>query len=84
MPIRRPNDNDPDWMAKKQDKELIYLEQRISALYEEASHDVSKECVRFWESYQLEYDNRLAMVESGEITDDAFQNWCRHQIFRGD
>lgn len=84
MPIRRPNENDPDWMAKKQDKELIYLEERISALYEEASHDVTEEYERFWESYQLEYENRLAMVESGEITDDAFQNWCRHQIFRGD
>ena len=84
MPIRRPNENDPDWMAKKQDKELIYLEERISALYEEASHDVTEEYERFWESYQLEYDNRLAMVESGELSDDAFQNWCRHQIFRGD
>ena len=83
MPIRRPNENDPDWMAKKQDKELIYLEERISALYEEASHDVTEEYNRFWESYQLEYDNRLAMVESGELSDDAFQNWCRHQIFRG-
>lgn len=82
MPIRRPNENDPDWMAKKQDKELIYLEERISALYEEASHDVTEEYERFWESYQLEYDNRLAMVESGEITEDSFQRWCRNQIFQ--
>lgn len=82
MPIRRPNENDPDWMAKKQDKELIYLEQRISALYEEASHDITEEYERFWESYQLEYDNRLAMVESGEITEDSFQRWCRNQIFQ--
>ena len=82
MPIRRPNNNDPDWMAKKQDKELIYLEERISALYEEASHDVTEEYERFFTDYQLEYNNRLAMVESGEMTEDAFQNWCRHRIFQ--
>lgn len=82
MPIRRPNNNDPDWMARMQDKELIYLEERISALYEEASHDVTEEYERFFTDYQLEYNNRLAMVESGEMTEDAFQNWCRHRIFQ--
>jgi hypothetical protein len=82
MPIRRPNNNDPDWMARMQDKELIYLEERISALYEEASHDVTEEYERFFTDYQLEYENRLAMVESGEMSEDAFQNWCRHRIFQ--
>lgn len=82
MPIRRPNNNDPDWMARMQDKELIYLEERISALYEEASHDVTEEYERFFTDYQLEYNNRLAMVESGELSEDAFQNWCRHRIFQ--
>jgi hypothetical protein len=69
-------------MARTQDKELIYLEERISALYEEASHDVTEEYERFFTDYQLEYENRLAMVESGEMTEDAFQNWCRHRIFQ--
>lgn len=82
MPIRRPNNNDPDWMARMQDKELIYLEERISALYEEASHDVTEEYERFFTDYQLEYDNRLAMVESGEMTEDSFKRWCRNHIFQ--
>lgn len=82
MPIRRPNENDPDWMAKKQDKELISLEQRISALYEEAKSDVSDEFARFYAHYQDEYERRLAMVESGEMSEDAFAIWSRNQIIQ--
>lgn len=82
MPIRRRNDNDPDWMAKRQDKELIYLEERISALYEEASYQITEEYNRFYTNYQLEYERRLAMVESGEMSQDSFNTWCRNQIFQ--
>ena len=82
MPIRRPSDNDPDWMAKRQDKELIYLEERISALYEEASYQITEEYNRFYSNYQLEYERRLAMVESGEMSQDSFNTWCRNQIFQ--
>lgn len=82
MPIRRKHDNDPDWMAKKQDKELIYLEERISALYEEASYQITEEYNRFYSNYQLEYERRLAMVESGEMSQDSFNTWCRNQIFQ--
>ena len=82
MPIRRRNDNDLDWMAKKQDKELIYLEERISALYEEASYQITEEYNRFYSNYQQEYERRLAMVESGEMSQDSFNTWCRNQIFQ--
>lgn len=82
MPIRRRKDNDLDWMAKKQDKELIYLEERISALYEEAKSDVSDEFSRFYSHYQDEYERRLAMVEAGEMSEDAFATWSRNQILQ--
>lgn len=82
MPIRRPNNNDPDWMARRQDEELKSLEKRISALYDEANTELTDEFNRFYTDYQLEYERRLAMVESGEITEDRFQTWCRNHILQ--
>lgn len=82
MPIRRPNNNDPDWMARMQDEELISLEKRISALYDEASSDLANEFDLFYENYREERERRLGMVESGEMTEDDYQRWCRNQIFR--
>lgn len=82
MPIRRPSDNDPDWMAKKQDKELILLEERISALYEDANFEISEEFASFYRIYQAEYERRLQMVEDGELTQEEFATWSRNQIIR--
>ncbi len=82
MPIRRRNNNDPDWMARMQDEELKSLEKRISALYDEANTELTAEFNRFYESFQEEQEIRLGMVESGEITEDDYQTWCRNQIFR--
>lgn len=82
MPIRRPSNNDPDWMARRQDEELISLEKRISALYEEASTELSEEYERFYANYQREYESRRQMVESGDMSEIEFENWCRNRIFR--
>jgi len=82
MPIHRRSNSDPDWMARMQDEELKSLEKRISALYEEARHDVTEEYNRFFTDFQLEYENRLAKVESGEIPEADFQRWCRNNILQ--
>lgn len=82
MPIRRRNNNDPDWMARLQDEELKSLEKRISALYDEANTELTEEFNRFYESFREEQEIRLGMVESGEITEADYQRWCRNQIFQ--
>lgn len=82
MPIRRKHDNDPDWMARLQDEELISLERRISALYDEAKTEVSDEFERFYTQYEAELVRRQELVESGELSEEAYAAWCRNNIFR--
>ena len=82
MPIRRKHDNDPDWMARLQDEELISLERRISALYDEAKTEVSDEFERFYTQYEAELVRRQELVESGELSEEAYNAWCRNNIFR--
>lgn len=82
MPIRRKHDNDPDWMARLQDEELISLERRISALYDEAKTEVSDEFERFYTQYEAELIRRQELVESGELSEEAYAAWCRHNVFR--
>lgn len=82
MPIRRKHDNDPDWMARLQDEELKNLEERISALYDEAKTEVSEEFARFYADYRSQIDERQAMLEAGELSEEEYAAWCRHNIFR--
>lgn len=82
MPIRRRYDNEPDWMARKQDKQLIYLEGRISEVYEVAQYEVAEEFERFYSRYQDEITRRLALVEAGEMTQEEFAAWSRRRILQ--
>lgn len=82
MPIRRRNDNDPDWMAKRQDKHLIYLERRVSEVYEVAHDEVSERFASFYATYQTEYERRIALVEAGEMTQEQFTTWSRNMMLQ--
>ena len=83
MPIRRRNeDQEPDWMAKKQDRQLIYLEQRVSEVYEVAQSEVSERFASFYSTYQTEYEKRLALVEAGEMTQEDFATWSRNMMLQ--
>ena len=65
------------------DKELEALERRIAEVYKQAERDLDKEVKEYFAKFKLRDKEMQALVEAGEMTKDAYQQWRLTQMGRG-
>lgn len=75
-------DYNSDWMSRRQDGELEELEKRISALYSQASREVTEEFTKFTEEFASQEARMLELLAVGKIDDDDFRIWRNNHILQ--
>lgn len=75
-------DYNSDWMSRRQDGELEELEKRISALYSQASREVTEEFAKFTEEFASQEARMLELLAVGKIDDDDFRIWRNNHILQ--
>lgn len=68
---------------KLTDKELEALEQRIAEVFKQAEKDLDKEVKEYFAKFKLRDKEMKALVDAGEMTQAAYQQWRLTQIGRG-
>ena len=82
MPIRRPSNNDGDFMARKMDKRLLEMEASISNIYEQASEEATRKLERFLGQYEEQNNIMQARLLEGEITREEYQIWLQTNLLK--
>ena len=65
------------------DKELEALERRIAEVFKEAEKDLDKEVKEYFGKFKLRDKEMKDLVDAGEMTEAAYQQWRLTQIGRG-
>lgn len=81
MPIRKASSNyNSDYMSRKCDKQLEQLEERLTALYANATNDVMSDYEKWMSRYEQNYTKKVQQLESGEITEKDFKDWVDRRM----
>ena len=75
-------DYNSDFMSRKQDEQLEQLEEKLTALYANATNDIKSEFTDFMAAYQKEDEWRRNQVEAGAMSEDEYTAWRRNEILR--
>ena len=71
-----------DYMSRLQDEELERLEERLTALYANASNEVKAEFLDFMAKYKADIDEMTQQLADEEITADEYANWVRRHVIQ--
>ena len=69
-------------MSRLQDEELERLEERLTALYANASNEVKAEFLDFMAKYKADIDEMTQQLADEEITADEYANWVRRHVIQ--
>lgn len=73
-----------DYMSRQMDKELEALEDRLKAIYANASYDVNAEFAKFAKTFEAKDAEMAKMVEAGSMTEAEYSLWRQRQILQTD
>ena len=65
------------------DKELEEIEKRIEEIYKRANAEVEKKAAQYFKRFEALDKQKRALVESGEMTEEAYQKWRKGKIMTG-
>ena len=65
------------------DHEMNALSRSIAQVYKEAQKDILRKMARWTARHKARAAQMLADVKAGKITEDAYKNWLRGQVFVG-
>lgn len=71
----------PDAGMKAAEAEFLRIRERLTRIYAQAAEDLQKKLKDFVTRYQLLDQQKRAMRDSGELTEEAYQEWVSHQVF---
>lgn len=80
--MAKKHEQTDDYGYKKTDEQLNELEDRLSSLYAEASHDMEKKLGDFLSGYEERDKQKRELLEAGKITEEEYQRWRVGQIFQ--
>ena len=69
-----------DYMSRLCDDELEQLEERLTALYANATNDVLSDYEKWMSHYKANYNEMCAKLEADEITKKEFQEWVDRRM----
>jgi hypothetical protein len=67
-------------MSRLCDDELEQLEERLTALYANATNDVLSDYEKWMSHYKANYNEMCAKLEAGEITEPEFREWVNRRM----
>lgn len=73
-----------DYMSRQMDKELEALEDRLKAIYANASYDVNAEFAKFAKTFEAKDAEMAKMVAEGSMTEAEYSLWRQRQILQTD
>ena len=65
------------------DKELEEIEKRIEEIYRRANAEVEKKAAAYFKRFEALDKQKRALVESGEMTEEAYKKWKKGKIMTG-
>lgn len=71
-----------DYMSRIQDEELDRLEERLTAVYANATNEVERQFNGFMKVFEPQYKEKTKQLENGDITQSEFELWSRNKILR--
>ena len=77
--MRRHDDNS-DYMSRKMDKELLRLEERLTALYANATNEVTAKFADYMATFEPEQAKMLEQLAEGKIKKVDYDSWVRNRI----
>ncbi len=81
MAIRKASrDYNSDYMSRLCDDELEQLEERLTALYANATNDVLSDYKKWMSHYKANYNEMCAKLEAGEISQKDFKEWVDRRM----
>lgn len=69
-----------DYMSRLCDDELEQLEERLTALYANATNDVLSDYKKWMDRYEDKYIYMSEQLEAGEITESEFKEWVNRRM----
>ena len=69
-----------DYMSRKQDEQLEQLEDKLTALYANATNDIKAEFTDFMSGFSKQDEAKRLLVETGNLSEDEYAAWRRTQI----
>ena len=69
-----------DYMSRLCDDELEQLEERLTALYANATNDVLSDYKKWMGRYEDKYIEMSGKLEAGEITESEFKEWVNRRM----
>lgn len=76
----KKNNYNSDFMSRKQDEQLERLEERLTALYVNATNDITAEFTTFMATFAKEDEKKRLLVEAGLMPEEEYTAWRRTQI----
>lgn len=67
-------------MSDKMDGYMEQIEDKLSALYANASYEINKKFAEFTQGFEKQDANMLAQVEAGKITEEEYGQWRNRHI----
>lgn len=80
--MAKKNNNNSDWMSRKQDEQTEQLEERLTALYANAENEIRAKWDDFMSGFEKEDTARRKLVESGSMPEDEYTAWRKTQILK--
>lgn len=65
------------------DKELEDIEKRIEEIYRRANSEVEQKAARYFKRFEALDKQKRALVDSGKMTEEAYQKWKQGKIMTG-
>lgn len=69
-----------DYMSRYCDDQLEQLEERLTALYANATNDVLSDYKKWMDRYEDKYIEMTGKLEAGEITESEFKDWVNRRM----
>ena len=81
MPIRKPSKKyNSDYMSRKCDEQLEQLEDRLTALYANATNDVLSEYTDWISQYEKQDAEMRKKLDAGLIDEDEYSAWRQNKM----
>ena len=80
--MAKKNNNNSDWMSRKQDEQTEQLEERLTALYANAENEIRAKWDDFMSGFEKEDNARREAVEAGLMPEDEYTAWRKTQILK--
>lgn len=80
--MAKKNNDNSDFMSRRQDEQLEQLEERLTALYANAENEIRSKWSDFTAGFEKDDEAKRKQVEAGALPEDEYTAWRKTQILK--